>query len=385
MSSLFNMPWTQVFDSSGNTLNGAKLYFYEAGTSTLKNVYADTDLSVALPNPVIADGGGRFAPIYLGDGLYKVALYTADDVLIWTADNVENQSIQGDIEIALSAISQTNESAGYSGDEVLNPDNFPKAVYKYANAANYYTDSSTVDNVYVLQSSDNYSRPDDYFAGMQVNFVTTRANTSSNISVNVEGLGAKSVFRFDGSGVNNGEFFGMIRLIYNGSFFVFQNAAAGEIGDIKSSVLSANHNEWYLCNGQELARLDFPELFALIGTNFGAGDSATTFNLPDYRGKFLRGFGGNSAADIYTTQGEGLPNITGSIASSTYLGIFNSTNSGAFNPVSGWNWNNGNEGAERSTCATGVNFSAANSNSIYGASDHVTPINQAINYFIKVR
>ena len=119
MSSLFNMPWTQVFDSAGNTLSGAKLYFYEAGTSTLKNVYADTELSVALSNPVIANAGGRFAPIYLNDGKYKVALYTADDVLIWTADDVENQSIQGDIEIALSAISQTTESAGYTSEEAV--------------------------------------------------------------------------------------------------------------------------------------------------------------------------------------------------------------------------------------------------------------------------
>jgi microcystin-dependent protein len=175
-------------------------------------------------------------------------------------------------------------------------------------------------------------------------------------------------------------------LIYNGSFFVFQNAAAGEIGDIKSSVLSANHNEWYLCNGQELARLDFPELFALIGTNFGAGDSATTFNLPDYRGKFLRGLGGNSAADIYTTQAEGLPNITGSISSSVdFLGIFAALNSGAFSPSSRYGFSNGNEGAVQYDNAVTVNFSAANSNSIYGASDHVTPINQAINYFIKVR
>lgn len=156
------------------------------------------------------------------------------------------------------------------------------------------------------------------------------------------------------------------------------------IGDIKASVRGENHGHWFLCNGQAISRETYADLYAIIGTNFGAGDGVTTFNLPDYRGKFLRGLGGNSAANIYTTQNEGLPNITGTIASSTYLGIFNSTNSGAFNPVSGWSWNNGNEGAGQSTCATAVNFSAASSNSIYGNSNHVTPINQAVNYFIKV-
>ena len=154
------------------------------------------------------------------------------------------------------------------------------------------------------------------------------------------------------------------------------------IGDVKASTRAENHGNWLLCDGQAVSRAVYADLFELIGTSFGEGNGVTTFNVPDYRGKFLRGLGGDSAANIYTTQAEGLPNITGTIASSTYLGIFNSTNSGAFNPVSGWSWNNGNEGAGQSTCATAVNFSAASSNSIYGNSNHVTPINQAVNFFI---
>jgi microcystin-dependent protein len=31
-------------------------------------------------------------------------------------------------------------------------------------------------------------------------------------------------------------------------------------------------------------------LFAVIGTNFGTGDGSTTFNLPDMRGEFVRGY-----------------------------------------------------------------------------------------------
>lgn len=156
------------------------------------------------------------------------------------------------------------------------------------------------------------------------------------------------------------------------------------IGDVKSSTRTANHGNWFLCNGQAISRTTYAELFSIIGTNFGAGDGSTTFNLPDYRGKFLRGLGGNSAADIYTTQAEGLPNITGTITSSTYLGIFGSQASGAFNPNQQYGWNNGNEGAGQSTNAASVSFNAASANSIYGASNHVTPINQAVNYFIKV-
>lgn len=40
---------------------------------------------------------------------------------------------------------------------------------------------------------------------------------------------------------------------------------------------------WLPCDGSQLLRANFPELFAVIGTNFGSGDGATTFNLPDFR------------------------------------------------------------------------------------------------------
>ena len=48
--------------------------------------------------------------------------------------------------------------------------------------------------------------------------------------------------------------------------------------------------EGYLAaEGQLLGRSDFPALFALIGTTYGAGDGATTFALPDLRGRTIVG------------------------------------------------------------------------------------------------
>lgn len=43
------------------------------------------------------------------------------------------------------------------------------------------------------------------------------------------------------------------------------------------------------CNGQAVSRILYSELFTAIGTNFGAGNGSTTFNVPDLRGYFLRG------------------------------------------------------------------------------------------------
>lgn len=50
---------------------------------------------------------------------------------------------------------------------------------------------------------------------------------------------------------------------------------------------------YLLCNGQAVSRTDYPELFAIIGTSFGSGDGSTTFNVPDYRDKFVLGAGGD--------------------------------------------------------------------------------------------
>jgi microcystin-dependent protein len=41
-------------------------------------------------------------------------------------------------------------------------------------------------------------------------------------------------------------------------------------------------------NGDAISRTVYAKLFALIGTTYGVGDGATTFNLPDVRGDFER-------------------------------------------------------------------------------------------------
>ena len=55
---------------------------------------------------------------------------------------------------------------------------------------------------------------------------------------------------------------------------------------------------WLLCDGSAVSRTDYAELFAAIGTTWGAGDGSTTFNLPDMRGRAPVGVG----------QGSGLTN-----------------------------------------------------------------------------
>lgn len=47
---------------------------------------------------------------------------------------------------------------------------------------------------------------------------------------------------------------------------------------------------WLKANGAAVSRTTYSALFAAIGTTFGAGDGFNTFNLPDLRGEFLRGW-----------------------------------------------------------------------------------------------
>ena len=51
------------------------------------------------------------------------------------------------------------------------------------------------------------------------------------------------------------------------------------------------------CNGATVSRTDYASLFSLIGTTYGAGDSSTTFLLPDLRGEWIRGWDNGRTVD----------------------------------------------------------------------------------------
>lgn len=54
---------------------------------------------------------------------------------------------------------------------------------------------------------------------------------------------------------------------------------------------------WLKANGAAVSRTAYASLFAAIGTTFGAGDGSTTFNLPDMRGEFPRGWDDGRGVD----------------------------------------------------------------------------------------
>ena len=163
----------------------------------------------------------------------------------------------------------------------------------------------------------------------------------------------------------------------------FMNALI-KVGDIKASVIPENHDNWVLCNGQELLRSEYSELYNVIGEKFGKGNGVTTFNVPDYRNKFLRGLGKNSATDIYTPQIEGLPNITGKI-SAVVVSSDTPTQEGALYSKDKISTQAFSASGSASRSFRTVNFDSSKSNKIYGASEHVTPENMAVYWFVKAK
>lgn len=91
MVHLYNSNPMQNATAAGVPLAGAKLYFYQTGTTTSITTYQDSAKATPHADPVVASASGLFAPIYVEESTYKVVLKDSDDVTIQTIDPVYSQ------------------------------------------------------------------------------------------------------------------------------------------------------------------------------------------------------------------------------------------------------------------------------------------------------
>jgi len=84
----------------------------------------------------------------------------------------------------------------------------------------------------------------------------------------------------------------------------------------KSSVELADHGGWLIYDGRELDREEYAELFAIIGTSFGAGDRKTTFNLPNFE-ELCNRKNAEKQKDGYIV--EGAPQIAGCVKGDDFV------------------------------------------------------------------
>lgn len=139
-------------------------------------------------------------------------------------------------------------------------------------------------------------------------------------------------------------------------------------------------NGWLLCDGSAVSRTTYANLFAVIGTTYGAGDGSTTFNLPNLVDKFIEG-----SSTAGTVKSAGLPNIEAHFeirrTNGNALTIMNSRGAMSQRTTS----SDDTSGIQSGTTGNRdiVDFYASNSNTIYGNSTTVQPPALTMKYIIK--
>ena len=87
-----------------------------------------------------------------------------------------------------------------------------------------------------------------------------------------------------------------IRRCMNGHWEQWEKIGSS-VGSVMALAMKKIPSGYLECNGAAVHRNTYAALFAKIGTTFGAGDGSTTFNLPDLRGEFIRGFDNGRGVD----------------------------------------------------------------------------------------
>jgi hypothetical protein len=113
MAFLLPISLIQYFDNNGNPAAGALCHVYEVGTTSEKDTYTTSALSVANDNPLEADSSGRFGLAYIDDDTtYKLVITdSTGGTTFYTADNL---SSPGDVSANSVLATYTTKSADYT-------------------------------------------------------------------------------------------------------------------------------------------------------------------------------------------------------------------------------------------------------------------------------
>ena len=135
---------------------------------------------------------------------------------------------------------------------------------------------------------------------------------------------------------------------------------------------------YLLCNGANVSRTDYANLFAAIGTKWGEGDGSTTFTLPNFNDRFIEGTTDTERVGQYLEAGA--PNITGELT--VNIPWTSANESGALKGTSyGRNYCTGND---RQNVMGEILLNAQNGNSTYGRSETIQPSSAYALIMIKV-
>jgi microcystin-dependent protein len=124
-----------------------------------------------------------------------------------------------------------------------------------------------------------------------VNQAVNGFNLTDCNSLIIDNTDTTKQFRFDMSGVPTGTT--VVQKVGGGGILP---AGIGPLPYSGSSI----PNGWLYCDGAAISRTTYAALFAAISTTWGVGDGATTFNLPDMRGRTVIGDGTGTVVEACT-------------------------------------------------------------------------------------
>lgn len=144
---------------------------------------------------------------------------------------------------------------------------------------------------------------------LYVRAASKNATTAPTFTPSVGTIPAKAIVKGAGTSLVAGDIAGAghwLELKYDNAIdkWVLQNPATGIVaaqsqqpGEVCYFARSTAPTGFLKANGAAISRTTYSALFAAIGVTFGAGDGATTFNIPDLRGEFIRGVDDSRGVD----------------------------------------------------------------------------------------
>ena len=150
-------------------------------------------------------------------------------------------------------------------------------------------------------------------AGDMIKIKLANSVTGPSI-VNVNAMASITLVRPDGSPIRLGDaFIGQILVLeFDGTNLQIVNMAATAAyvrGHIYLWPTDTAPTGTLECDGSAVSRVTYAALFSIISSMYGPGNGTTTFNLPDYRGAFPRGWnhgrGLDPSASSRTNRGDG--------------------------------------------------------------------------------
>jgi microcystin-dependent protein len=158
-----------------------------------------------------------------------------------------------------------------------------------------------------------------------------------------------------GSGVSNG-----IDVQYlGGKQFSEIRVPTGSVTAFAGTVLPT---DWLWCDGSAVSRTTYSSLYSVIGTLYGSGDGANTFNLPDCRERIIGGKGGSGWASGLNAKGGEATHALTTAELAAHSHTVDAVTIGAITSGAGTSHTHGNTGATSHTHTTQANGTGATGN-----------------------